>query len=115
MLPPEAAAAAGVAADVVPLAPDATGGGLCVNLAGDFLEWSGRLLDGLPKVGDFRIRDVYLKRKEPGRNHSQGVHLAERQGEAPGGPRNGRRISHLVVPRFHQFRGPLGDVLLHFP
>ena len=47
-----------------PLAPDATGGGLCVNLAGDFLEWSGRLLDGLPKVGAFRIRDVYLKRKD---------------------------------------------------
>ncbi len=64
VLPPEAAAAAGVAADVVPLAPDATGGGLCVNLAGDFLEWSGRLLDGLPKVGAFRIRDVYLKRKD---------------------------------------------------
>jgi hypothetical protein len=64
VLPPEVAAAVGTAEDVVSLACDAPGGGLAVNLAGDFLEWSGRLLGGLPQIGDFRVRDLYLKRKE---------------------------------------------------
>ena len=71
---------------MVPLACDAAGGGLAVNLAGDFLEWAGRLLDGLPQVGAFRVRDLYLKRKELDEGIEPGVHLAERQGETPGSP-----------------------------
>ena len=63
MLPPELAAAVGTAEDVVPVACEASTG-LIVNLAGDFLEWAGRLLDAVPSVGDFRVRDLYLKRKE---------------------------------------------------
>ncbi len=50
MLPPEVAAAVGAADDVVPVGFEA-GTGLAVNLAGDFLEWSGRLLDEVPSVG----------------------------------------------------------------
>jgi hypothetical protein len=64
MLPPEVAAAVGTADDVVPVGYEAAGGGLAVNLAGDFLEWSGRLLDAVPSVGTFRVRDLYLKRKD---------------------------------------------------
>ena len=64
MLPPEVAAAVGTADDVVPVGYEAAGGGLSVNLAGDFLEWSGRLLDAVPSVGTFRVRDLYLKRKD---------------------------------------------------
>ena len=64
VLPPEVAAAVDATEDVVPLSCESTGGGLAVNLAGDFLEWAGRLLDAVPSVGDFRIRDIYLKRKD---------------------------------------------------
>ena len=63
MLPPEVAAAVGAADDVVPVGYEASTG-LAVNLAGDFLEWSGRLLDAVPSVGTFRVRDLYLKRKD---------------------------------------------------
>jgi len=64
MLPPEVAAAVGTTDDVVPVACEAVGSGLSANLAGDFLEWAGRLLDAMPRVGAFRIRDLYLKRKD---------------------------------------------------
>ena len=64
MLPPEVAVAAGAANEVVSLACEPSEGGLTVNLAGDFLEWSGRLLAGVPSVGAFRVRDLYLKRME---------------------------------------------------
>jgi len=64
MLPPEVAAAAGTTDDVVPLACETVGTGLSVNLAGDFLEWAGRLLEAEPRIGAFRVRDPYLKRKE---------------------------------------------------
>jgi hypothetical protein len=63
MLPSDVASAVGAADDVVPLGYEA-GTGLAVNLAGDFLEWSGRLLDAVPSVGAFRVRDLYLKRKD---------------------------------------------------
>jgi len=63
VLPPDVAAAMGAPGEVVSLACEASEGGLSINLAGDFLEWSGRLLDAVPKVGAFRVRDVYLKRK----------------------------------------------------
>ena len=64
MLPPDVAAAAGTPDDVVPLGCESVGTGLSVSLAGDFLEWSGRLLDAVPRVGAFRVRDLYLKRKD---------------------------------------------------
>lgn len=63
MLPPEVANAVGTTDDVVPVGYEASTG-LAVNLAGDFLEWSGRLLDAVPSLGAFRIRDLYLKRKD---------------------------------------------------
>jgi hypothetical protein len=58
------AAAVGVREDVVPLACAGTAGGLAVSLAGDFLEWAGRLLAAEPQVGLFRVREMYLKRKD---------------------------------------------------
>jgi hypothetical protein len=64
VLPPEVSAAVGAEDEVVSLACEAAGGGLAVNLAGDFLEWAGRLLDAVPRVGAFRVRDLYLKRKD---------------------------------------------------
>jgi hypothetical protein len=64
MLPPDVAAAAGAPDEVVPLACEAVGNGLSVNLTGDFLEWAGRLLDAEPRIGAFRVRDPYLKRKD---------------------------------------------------
>jgi hypothetical protein len=63
MLPPDVADAVGAADDIVPLGCEANTG-LAVNLAGDFLVWSGRLLDAVPSVGTFRVRDLYLKRKD---------------------------------------------------
>lgn len=64
LLPPEVAAAGGHLDEVVELSCDTGGSGLAVNLAGDFLEWSGRLLDAEPRVGTFRVREMYLRRKE---------------------------------------------------
>lgn len=64
MLPPEVAAVVGTPEEIVPLACEPGGPGLCVNLATDFLEWAGRLLDSEPRVGTFRVRNLYLKRKE---------------------------------------------------
>jgi hypothetical protein len=66
LLPPEVAAAVGAPGEVVPLGCTAGQGGLAVNLAGDFLEWAGRLLECEPRVGVFRIREPYLKRKDLG-------------------------------------------------
>ena len=53
LLPPDVAAAAGTDGDVVPLACESVGNGLSVNLAGDFLEWAGRLLDAVPASAIF--------------------------------------------------------------
>ena len=64
MLPPEVADLVGAETEVLPLGPEATGGGLCVNLAGDFLQWTGRLLAAEPCVGTFRVKNLDLKRKE---------------------------------------------------
>ena len=64
MLPPELAAEVGAAEEVVPLVCEAADKGLSVSLAGDFLDWAGRLLEAEPRVGAFRIRELYLKRKD---------------------------------------------------
>jgi len=65
ILPPEVAAEVGVSDEVVPLACEAIDKGLCISLAGDFLDWAGQLLDAEPRVGNFRVRELYLKRKDP--------------------------------------------------
>ncbi|RIK81150.1 MAG: hypothetical protein DCC68_09405 [Planctomycetota bacterium] len=68
LLPPDVARVIGLASDEVRLGGDvgsgAGGQGLAVNLAGDFLEWTGKLLDEEPCVGAFRVREAYLKRKD---------------------------------------------------
>jgi hypothetical protein len=64
LLPPEVAATLGADAEQVSLGPQTTGHGLSVNLAGDFLHWAGQLIEAEPRVGVFRIRDLYLKRKD---------------------------------------------------
>ena len=63
ILPPDVADAVGMDREVVSLACEPNESGLSANLAGDFLEWSGRLLAAVPSVGAFRVRDLYLKRK----------------------------------------------------
>ncbi|MDY0168535.1 MAG: hypothetical protein RBS80_18445 [Thermoguttaceae bacterium] len=63
LLPEEVAEAAAVDADVVTVGPEASGEGLAINLAGDFLQWAGQLLEAEPRVGLFGVRDLYLKRK----------------------------------------------------
>jgi hypothetical protein len=60
----EAASAVGAADEVVPLGFELAGEGLSLNLAGDFLQWANRLLEAEPRVGVFRVRGLYLKRKE---------------------------------------------------
>ena len=35
---------------------------MCVNLAADFLETAGRVLAAEPRIGDFTVADLYLKR-----------------------------------------------------
>jgi hypothetical protein len=64
VLPAAVAAEIGVAGEIVPLACGAAGKGLSVSLAGDFLDWAGRLLEAEPRVGAFRIGGLYLKRKD---------------------------------------------------
>jgi hypothetical protein len=64
ILPSEVAAEVGAAEEVVPLAYEAAGKGLSVSLAGDFLDWAGRLLEAEPRVGAFRTGELYLKRKD---------------------------------------------------
>jgi hypothetical protein len=49
---------------VVLLGPQTAGHGLSVNLAGDFLHWAGQLIEAESRVGVFRVRDLYLKRKD---------------------------------------------------
>jgi hypothetical protein len=63
LLPPEVATSVG-AEEVTALGPDVAGEGLSVNLAGDFLAWSGQLLEAEPRIGVFRVHNLYLKRKE---------------------------------------------------
>ena len=62
VVPPEVAAALELEEEMIGLSTEAGGGGLCVSLATDFLEVAGRLLQGEPRVGLFRVPELYLKR-----------------------------------------------------
>ena len=64
VLPPEVTASLGAGANVLPLGPEVAAQGLSTNLAGDFLQWTGRLLEAEPRVGVFRTPGLYLKRKQ---------------------------------------------------
>lgn len=64
LLPSDVARAIGAANEEVAIGGDVSAAGLAVNLAGDFLEWTQKLLDLEPRVGAFRIRELYLKRKD---------------------------------------------------
>lgn len=64
LLPDEIASSVGAQEEMTTLSCEAEAGGLSVNLATDFLDWTGRLLEAEPKVGTFRVGEMYLKRKE---------------------------------------------------
>jgi hypothetical protein len=62
IVPTELAAVLELPGEVVPLISEPGHVGLCVNLATDFLETAGRALAAEPRIGDFRLADLYLKR-----------------------------------------------------
>jgi len=62
VLPDDAAAALEVDGQWLRLSTEPYGEGWHVNLAGDFLETSGRLLQQEPRVGTFQVKELYLKR-----------------------------------------------------
>jgi len=62
ILPVDVAAALQQPGEVVSLTTEPGRAGLCVNLAADFLEMAGRVLAAEPRIGDFTVADVYLKR-----------------------------------------------------
>lgn len=64
LLPDEIASGVGAEGEIVGLSCEPGSNGLSVNLATDFLDWAGRLLEAEPKVGVFRVGEMYLKRKE---------------------------------------------------
>jgi hypothetical protein len=62
VVPPQVSAALGLPGEDLRLSSTPGGEGLSVSLAGDFLEAAGRLLDPDPRIGAFRIPELYLKR-----------------------------------------------------
>ncbi len=62
IVPAEVAAALEQPGEVVPLTTEPGRPGLCINLAADFLETAGRVLAAEPRIGDFAVPDLYLKR-----------------------------------------------------
>ncbi len=62
IVPDEVAAALELPGEVVPLCSEPGRPGWCVNLAGDFLETAGRVLQLEPRLGDFEVADLYMKR-----------------------------------------------------
>jgi len=63
LLPPELAGAVGADDEVATVGCNLAEAQLGVNLAGDFLDWSGGLLGGVPRIGSFHAGELYLKRK----------------------------------------------------
>jgi len=62
IVPAEVAAVLEQPGDVLPLTTEPGRPGLCVNLAADFLETADRVLAAEPRIGDFTLADLYLKR-----------------------------------------------------
>jgi len=62
MLPGPLVETLGADDEIVRLSSRPGGEGLSVNLAADFLETAGRLLEAEPRVGAFRVPELYLKR-----------------------------------------------------
>jgi hypothetical protein len=62
LVPPDVAASLHADEEIVRLSSEPGDQGLCVSLATDFLEAAGRLLETEPRIGAFRIPELYLKR-----------------------------------------------------
>jgi len=62
IVPAEVAAALEQPGEVIVLSSEPGRAGLCVNLAADFLETAGRVLAAEPRIGNFAVADLYLKR-----------------------------------------------------
>ena len=64
VVPPEVAALLPEGKEEVCLSVEGGGPGWSVNLAGDFMETAGRLLEAEPRIGVFRLPELYLKRSQ---------------------------------------------------
>ncbi len=64
IVPEDVAALLDVEGELVRLSTESVGEGWHVNLAGDFLETSARLLEAEPRIGTFQVKELYLKRGE---------------------------------------------------
>jgi hypothetical protein len=62
LAPPEIAQSLNAQDDMIRLSCEPSGPGLCANLATDFLDIAGKLLEAEPRIGSFRLHDLYLKR-----------------------------------------------------
>ena len=62
MVPAELADSLGTDGEIVRLSTRPGGDGLCLSLATDFLDKAARLLELEPRVGTFRVAELYLKR-----------------------------------------------------
>ena len=62
IVPTELAASLRADGEIVRLSTRPGGKGFCLSLASDFLDTASRLLELEPRVGTFRIRELYLKR-----------------------------------------------------
>lgn len=62
VVPEELAAALEADSETIRLSAQPGGEGWCVSLATDFLDTAARLLEVEPRVGTFRVRELYLKR-----------------------------------------------------
>ena len=62
MVPADLADSLGAEGEIVRLSTRPGGDGLCLSLATDFLDTASRLLELEPRVGTFRVAELYLKR-----------------------------------------------------
>ena len=62
IVPPELSASLGADGELLRLSTRPGGKGWCLSLATDFLDTASLLLEQEPRVGTFRVRELYLKR-----------------------------------------------------
>jgi hypothetical protein len=62
LVPADVAETLAVEGEMIRLSSQPGGKGLCVSLATDFLDVAGRLLEAEPRIGVFRVSELYLKR-----------------------------------------------------